>query len=88
VPDDDYKRCCGRIIIKGHRDHAPTCHTRGYVSMFPQHKVPVELRRPPDRSNQRMGEYFLAPDLKEKRTKYAKAVLIACAPAIVDGKFG
>ena len=48
--------------------------------------MPVELRRPPDRSDQRVGEYFLAPDLKEKRTQYAKAVLIACAPAIVNGE--
>ena len=86
VCDDDYKRCCGRIMIKGNRDHAPTCHARGYVSMFPQHKVPAEQRRPPERDNPRGGEYFLPPELKEKRTKYAKAVLTACAPAIVDGK--
>jgi hypothetical protein len=86
VPDDDYKRCCGRILIPNHRDHAPTCHTRGYVSMFPQQRVPADQRRQPDRYNQRTGEFFLEPAVKEQRTKYAKAALTACAPAIVGGK--
>eukprot|EP00966_Prymnesium_polylepis_P076890 1781894-Prymnesium_polylepis.1 len=54
--------------------------------MFPKQRAPTYDRRPPDRDNPRAGEYFIAPDLKEKRTKYAKAVLTACAPAIVGGK--
>eukprot|EP00966_Prymnesium_polylepis_P259062 5983642-Prymnesium_polylepis.1 len=54
--------------------------------MFPQHRVPADQRRPPDRNDPRAGEYFIPPDLKEKRTKYAKAVLTACAPVIVGGK--
>eukprot|EP00966_Prymnesium_polylepis_P314131 7259508-Prymnesium_polylepis.1 len=54
--------------------------------MFPQQRVPAEQRRPPDHHNPRAGEFFLAPDVKEKRTKYANAVLTACAPAIVGGK--
>eukprot|EP00966_Prymnesium_polylepis_P207412 4804374-Prymnesium_polylepis.1 len=51
--------------------------TRAAVSMFPQQRVPADQRRPPDRHNPRAGEVFLAPDVKEQRTKYAKAVLTA-----------
>eukprot|EP00966_Prymnesium_polylepis_P010045 231831-Prymnesium_polylepis.1 len=69
-------------MIKGNREHASTCHARGYVSMFPSHKVPAEQRRLPERDNPRGGEYFLTPELKAKRTAYAKTVLKACAPAI------
>ena len=86
VCDDDYKRCCGRIIIPQHREHAPTCHTRGYVSAFPKNKSKTTVRGPPDQHNPRAGEFFLPPEAKEQRTRYAKAVLKACAHAVVGGK--
>ena len=86
VCDENYKRCCGRIMIPDVRGHANTCHTRGYVSMYPNHKSASVVRGPPDRQNPRPGEFFLTPEAKTQRTQYAKEVLTRCAPAIVGGK--